>query len=213
MYQVLVALIEEHSADIACCLNSRFDQREGDGSIECFDRAGIMEEQLKDKKGTGHSPCDKLYKRSLFDGLRFPVIRAYEDCATIYRVYDRTDKVVKTNLVLYHYVQRENSMMKQPFSAVTFLSIEAYRGMYDYYAAHYSALTPIVKRKLYGSIQHCVGETLVRKKKKELSSEMENARRIIKKYGFGQLSFKQKFLAFLICYWPGLYGFLYARRK
>lgn len=49
------------------------------------------------------STCCKLYKRSLFDGIRFPVGRLFEDEFTTYKIYYRASKVVDSEKVLYYY--------------------------------------------------------------------------------------------------------------
>lgn len=54
---------------------------------------------------------NKLYRRELFDGLRFPVGITYEDFALIPQVMFRAKKVGYTHAVLYHYFVNENSII------------------------------------------------------------------------------------------------------
>lgn len=49
------------------------------------------------------SSCGKLIRRSLFEGIRFPLGRLFEDEYTTYRLYDRAERVAVTDCVLYHY--------------------------------------------------------------------------------------------------------------
>lgn len=57
------------------------------------------------------SPWDKLYKRNLFDGLRFTVGRIYEDLEIIYKIYDRATILTYTDYALYYYFYREDSTL------------------------------------------------------------------------------------------------------
>ena len=53
---------------------------------------------------------DKLWKRELFDGIRFPEGRTYEDLATVYRLFDRVTKVLCLPQPKYHYRRRRDSI-------------------------------------------------------------------------------------------------------
>lgn len=46
---------------------------------------------------------NKLYKKNLFDEVRFPEGRNYEDLATIYKLYFKAKKIIVTDYTLYYY--------------------------------------------------------------------------------------------------------------
>lgn len=48
----------------------------------------------------------KLFKRSLWDGIRYPIGRLREDDATIYKLYLKAEKIAYINQALYYYSQR-----------------------------------------------------------------------------------------------------------
>jgi len=54
--------------------------------------------------------CNKLYKLSLFDNLRYPDGKNYEDIITTYRTFEKASRVVHHNKHLYHYIQRLDSI-------------------------------------------------------------------------------------------------------
>ena len=58
----------------------------------------------------------KLYKRKLFEGIRFPVGRIHEDEFTTHRLLYKAKKVVYTTAQLLYYRQREDSIMKISFN-------------------------------------------------------------------------------------------------
>lgn len=57
----------------------------------------------------------KLYKRSLFEGIRYPKGWLYEDLPTTYRLIQRCKKVVFSNYKSYYYLLRNNSIEGAPF--------------------------------------------------------------------------------------------------
>lgn len=52
----------------------------------------------------------KLYKRDLWDGVRFPLMKENEDDATAWKLYYRAKRIVKTNLILYLYFVNESGI-------------------------------------------------------------------------------------------------------
>lgn len=59
------------------------------------------------------APFCKLYHRSLFQELRFPVGCIYEDSLLNYKLIDLVDEIAYINEPLYYYYMRENSTMGQ----------------------------------------------------------------------------------------------------
>ena len=53
---------------------------------------------------------NKLYKRELFDGIRFPEGRVYEDLAVTHKVLMQAKRIVMIPDVLYFHVYRKNSL-------------------------------------------------------------------------------------------------------
>ena len=62
--------------------------------------------------GLTHSPWARLFKASLFDGLRFPLGIIYEDLAIIYPLLQRCQRVATTSSVLYGYRQHGSNSMR-----------------------------------------------------------------------------------------------------
>ena len=54
---------------------------------------------------------NKLYETSLWKDIRFPVGRKYEDVATIYKIYNKLEKIGFLNRSLYYYYQRGDSIV------------------------------------------------------------------------------------------------------
>lgn len=59
------------------------------------------------------SACTKLYHRSLFDEVKFPVGKIYEDGLISYKIIDLADNIAFLKNPLYHYYVRGNGIMGQ----------------------------------------------------------------------------------------------------
>ena len=76
---------------------------------------------------------NKIYKKKLFDDIRFPKGKIHEDEFTTYRLFDKCKKVIDTNEIMYYYRQREGSIMKSNFSIKRLDAIEAIKERIDYF--------------------------------------------------------------------------------
>lgn len=61
------------------------------------------------------SSCNKLFKASIFNTLRFPVGMLYEDTAIRFHTLFQAKKICITDAVLYYYYLSPNSIMRSPF--------------------------------------------------------------------------------------------------
>ncbi len=68
------------------------------------------------QRGLTHSAWGRLYRAELFDGIRYPVGKYYEDFAIIYPLLKRCSTVVHIDTILYGYRQRDKSIL-QTFSS------------------------------------------------------------------------------------------------
>lgn len=68
------------------------------------------------------SPCSKIYKRELFEGISYPEGRTYEDLAVTHQVLYRANKIVTTKLTLYCYYDTEESVVHGKYSYLNFYS-------------------------------------------------------------------------------------------
>lgn len=103
-----IQITREQDVDIVCCgLNIidangiTYDYRKGDASFEASGQA-VVKLLMKDVFPYNFSPA-KFFKRRLFDGIRFPVGRIYEDMATTYLAVDRAKRVYCMKECMYFY--------------------------------------------------------------------------------------------------------------
>ena len=70
---------------------------------------GVIDFSTAMKYG-GNAAWRRLYKRTLFDGVRYPENRVFEDIATTYKTVHNARKIVCVDIDLYHYTTRKKSI-------------------------------------------------------------------------------------------------------
>lgn len=70
---------------------------------------------------------NKLYKKKLFDNIRFPVGKIHEDEFVIHLLLWKADRIVITNQYLYYYLQRKTSIVNKSFSLRRLDAIDAFK--------------------------------------------------------------------------------------
>lgn len=67
--------------------------------------------------------CGKIYKKSLFDNIRFPIGKFHEDEFTTYILYYNAKKIIYTSEILYYYYQRTGSIAstRHPWDVLDYL--------------------------------------------------------------------------------------------
>ena len=90
---------------------------------------------------------DKLYKRSLFEGLHYPEGILYEDIAFTYKVMYRTQRVLVYALPKYHYTVRPGSIVSARY---------AVNRNYSYFNSEYQLMTFMVEHGYADGARHLV---------------------------------------------------------
>ena len=57
--------------------------------------------------------CNKLFRKTLFDGIQFPIGRVFEDQNVTWKLIYKAERVYFTNQVLYYYYMRKKSIIHQ----------------------------------------------------------------------------------------------------
>ncbi len=89
----------------------------------------------------------KLYKINLFDDIRYPRGRVYEDAATTYKLIDKARVIVLNSVPIYNYFIRENSISNNSFSERKFDLIKSTNEMCDYIVNKYPDLKMACERR------------------------------------------------------------------
>ena len=86
---------------------------------------------------------NKLYRKELFDEVRFPAGKIHEDEFVIYQLFWKARKCVVLDNVLYYYRQRSNSIVNSAFSACHMDAALAYQDRIRFYMEK-GAAEPVV---------------------------------------------------------------------
>ena len=115
MYEILINLIKEYDADVSICnLYDVIDGKEyiknNENGIQEYSRLEILKEVLLDKNIQSYA-WNKLYKKELFDEIKYPIGKKYEDIGTTFYVFEKCNKIVVTSEPEYYYLKRSDSLV------------------------------------------------------------------------------------------------------
>jgi glycosyltransferase involved in cell wall biosynthesis len=114
MLELLYNNLKKHNADISMCSNYVLTENncrlKGTGGFEVYTREEALKEILLDKKVRFYA-WNKMFARKLFDEIRFPKGRVFEDILTIPRLFEKAEKVVLDDVPKYYYRQRNDSIL------------------------------------------------------------------------------------------------------
>ena len=123
MFELLLKYLLENNADISICnytkvteVDLKIDENIELKEINCYSKKEFIKKLVQEDGGKYIVAWNKLYKRKIFDQLRFPYGRQHEDEFIIHHVIDLSKKIVCINEYLYYYLQRNNSIMSQKFN-------------------------------------------------------------------------------------------------
>lgn len=115
MYEILLNLIKEYDADVSICnlydvIDGKEYIRNKENGIQEYSRLDILKEVLLDKNIQNYA-WNKLYKKELFDEIKYPIGKKYEDIGTTFYVFEKCNKIVVTSEPEYYYLKRSDSLV------------------------------------------------------------------------------------------------------
>lgn len=117
MYEELYQDLNVEKADIAGCDYYIYDTCKSTKSDILTKTKSVMKTEealikMNQLRGFGVGVWNKLYKRELFNGIRFPIGKRGEDWFIIYKIIEKSKKIVYNPIAKYYYRQREESYTK-----------------------------------------------------------------------------------------------------
>ncbi|NMD70862.1 glycosyltransferase [Bacillus sp. DNRA2] len=136
MYENLIKQIVDYDCDISMCAvqkvyNSYVENDCLNESSAILSRQEALQ-ALVDEEFVKHYAWNKLYKASLFEKIRYPVGKLYEDIFTTYKLFSLVDKVAYSNQIGYYYLQRQGSILRSKFDEKKLDCIAAFAEFKDY---------------------------------------------------------------------------------
>lgn len=143
MYEVLITTLKKDKSDMVICGYNKVDQNEANfqeinnyidvnnvlaskiSKVEALDKLLIEGEKFV-------VPWNKIYKRKLFNELRYKNGKIYEDEFLAHRVLYKCNKVSVINEKLYFYIQRDGSIINSKFTTKRFDKVYALKERIDF---------------------------------------------------------------------------------
>lgn len=125
MYRILFNRLSEKDADMAICnylcVDEDYELLRGKNDVLPIDDEYIDADKFVEgytgKYGWYYVVAwNKLYKRKLFENLRYPIGKKHEDAFLIHRIVYKSRTIACIKAGLYYYVQRPGSIMAEKFS-------------------------------------------------------------------------------------------------
>lgn len=208
---------KKYDADISCArMYYNMDKSDAlrEVEINVFDNKTAISQFVMNKNGLDQAPVAKLYRKKMFDNVRFLELRGYEDTGTIFKAFINAKKIVTQNYSIYYYFQRDNSTMHRQFSEKDYDRVIAYKEMesgltkYD----EYKEASYIVTANKIGAIYYVMGETL----KRNITNKTELIKLCQKEsydtlHSKQKINLKNKILLRIIYYFPYIFGLIYRK--
>lgn len=136
MYEVLYNLLKQYNADVSICNFYTVSQgkiaiKNVDNGIKEYNRSEILKEVLLDNNIQSYA-WNKLYKKELFDEIKYPVGKKYEDIGTTFYLLEKCNKVVVIGKPEYYYINRQDSIVNNVTETTITDYIELIMQRYDY---------------------------------------------------------------------------------
>lgn len=115
-YAVLLQAMQSHGVPMAVGGRRDVSEKTGERRISlCPQKEQVLTgEELARRiflwEGADSSACDKLYRRELFDGIRYPLGITSEDVPVTYRLALRAEWIVMVPVAFYNYYHRVGSI-------------------------------------------------------------------------------------------------------
>lgn len=165
MYETLYHQMLKSKADLSMCghydVYHQIPERQVDDIMTWELKPEEAIKMVMEAKILSVTAVNKLYKKELFEHLRFEIGKIAEDAFIMIRLINQCQKVVATNEKKYYYVHRENSITTQKFSLKFLNVIEAYEQNANIIKENYPKLTDVAIMRLNWAYFYVLDRLLV----------------------------------------------------
>ncbi len=140
---------------------------------------------------------NKLYRRYLFDDIRFPKGKIFEDIFTSYRLVDKANRIVVSAECKYYYYQREGSISSNAFQVSHLDNIEAHIERHRYISEKYPKLESACRKHIFTSAIWLCGKIFRSAEGEERQEAFQRVRQMIRQYEYrtcGLTAEKQRYI-------------------
>ena len=98
----------------------------------------------------------KLYKRHIFDGIRFPAGKRFEDNYVLFQVLDKCNSVSVGQLMKYSYVSNAGSFVNETFSPAQLDIVDAMTAQREFILEKHPSLISEANARLVYAVNRCL---------------------------------------------------------
>lgn len=147
MYTFLISAMDKYNCDIVQCGYTEFRESvpitENNGissdRFTVFDKNEAMRELVKNRI-FNQTVWNKLYKREIIENLSFAEGKYHEDEFFTWKAFYKSEKIAYTDMPLYYYFKRDNSIMGVGFSEKRLDALEAIKERTDFFKLNLNSL-------------------------------------------------------------------------
>ena len=190
MYERLYKNLADNDADISICgivnyflkkdgTTEKVRQSQVDG-FWIFSGEQALKEALQSRLYSVN-PVNKLFKRELFDKLRYPEGKISEDAFLIPVVISKANRVVYDSKPMYYYLRRENSITTSNFSYNDWDVVEAYENHLNMISEKFPNLKKVAKFRYLWSYTYVIDKIMICENSENYLKDFKKAFDFIKK--------------------------------
>lgn len=137
--KILLENLIDNSADISVAdhqkvyQSERTEHEEKENTIRVLSNIQAVEQVVKDNDENMIVAWGKLYKRELFEDIRYPRGKYHEDEFVTYKLYYKAETIVKTKAKLHYYTQRDESITGDKYSLKRLEKLEGLREAVEFF--------------------------------------------------------------------------------
>lgn len=184
MIELLVNQLEKEKADISICGIFHCYSGKNPEKSKPWYRVLNSEEAIEiafEGKIFSVNAVNKLYKKEIFNSIRYPEGKATEDAFVIVDVFSRANRIVATSEQKYFYFHREGSITTVKTASNCFDCIEAYERNYKIIKNKYPNIEYIAKSNLCWSYFYALDRLLRAEDEKKYIDMEKNIIRFIRR--------------------------------
>lgn len=212
MIEILYEDLKKYNSDIAVCKYKKFfdsipSEKDKNITIDCY--SNKLYECMYGKNGDyAIVAWNKIYKKNLFDNIRYPYKKIHEDEFIIHRLLSKSKSIVFDSRILYYYRQRSNSITSS-FNIKRLDALEALEERLKFYKENKKAYDLTYKSYMFRlAVLYKIADS------KDIKNLIKNKQEENIKYAKNSsLTLKNKMLIYLSVYTPNIFNFLYEHRK
>lgn len=162
-------------------------------------------------------PWGKLYKTKYLKSISFPEnLKCFEDYSTLFKIFDKAEKVVRSDEKLYHYIQLKDSLSHDLSPKMAYYFYLAIMEVFNFWQSkndlkNQGKVIKNIIKKLLMSLKRIIRNTT----KEEMQTEKEEIRQFFQsfhQYSVENIGVEYWFYLRLYYYYPNLYSKLISKK-